>query len=371
LTLHEGTPEEAGLDAERLELVKKRCREWLDDGTHPALVVLVARHGVIALHEAFGPVELDSVFPLASVAKPITATAVMLLVEDGLVGLTRPVQEYVPDFVGEGKEQVCVHHLLTHTSGMSDTDNVAYMQNKWDSSDVATPDGADPVVHKQRVLMMSAPLWKKPGEEMSYCNGGYVLLGEIVRAVTGTSLVEFARDRIFGPMGMRDTDYALPDAASSRVVTYPPGWRAEYGEFVPLMLACGSTTYSTAIDLAVFGQTFLNGGTYGDARLLSRPAVTEMTRNQIPGIPATFLGEQHAEASWGYGWTAAGSEKWTEWPVFPEGTFGHGGDSGAIMWVDPSNDLVGVFLAVSRWEPPQGLVSCVDLFANAVYAALE
>jgi CubicO group peptidase (beta-lactamase class C family) len=105
--LRPATPEEAGLSAERLELVKKRCQEWVDDGTHPALVVLVARRGVIVLHEAYGvmgpepdaePLEPNAIFPMASVSKVVVSTVLMTLVEDGLVGLTRPLPtDYIVD----------------------------------------------------------------------------------------------------------------------------------------------------------------------------------------------------------------------------------------------------------------------------------
>jgi len=391
MELRPGTPEEAGFSSERIELVKKRCRQWVDDGTHPSLCVLVARHGVIALHEAYGrlgpqpdapPLELDSVFALASVTKTITATAVMMLVEDGLVGLTRPVQEYVPDFSGDGKDLVCVHHLLTHTSGIRTEEDVAFILSNWDSStDISPPDeDVDPIVHKQLVLGGRAPLAKRPGEEMAYANGNYVTLGEIVRVVTGCSLADFARNRIFVPLGMHDAAYIVRDDAVPRVVVAPPEWAAlpDVAEFFRAVTAPAAAAHSTAMDLAVFGQTFLNGGTYRDARLISRSTIAEMTRNQIPGVSATFGAQHWNEASWGYGWTVASSEKWPGYPTFPTGTFNHGGAGGGVgtlVWVDPSHDLVGVFLSVARAEIVETtlieLEFCADLFVNAVYAAVD
>src|SRR5438067_1849084 len=118
--LRYGNPEEAGMSAQQIQRVRELARSWVEQDVTPALVVLAARRGVILLHEAFGrlrpgrdspPVELDTIFPLASIAKPITATAVMCLVEDGLVGLNRPVVDYIPEFTGEGKHHVMVHHL--------------------------------------------------------------------------------------------------------------------------------------------------------------------------------------------------------------------------------------------------------------------
>jgi len=119
-----GSPEEVGMSAQRVRHVVDLAEGWVAQGVHPALVVLAARRGVIVLHEAFGrlmPQEdapltaLDTLFPLTSLTKPVTATAAMILVEDGRLGPNRPVAEYIPEFTGEGKEKVLVHHLLTHT----------------------------------------------------------------------------------------------------------------------------------------------------------------------------------------------------------------------------------------------------------------
>src|SRR5438128_8658029 len=122
MKLRPGTPEEAGMSAQRVRHVAALAEGWVAEGVTPALVVLVARRGVIVLHEAFGrltpdpdspPLQRDSIYPLTSITKPITATAAMILMEEGLLGLSRPVSEYIPEFTGEGKDAVMVHHLVT------------------------------------------------------------------------------------------------------------------------------------------------------------------------------------------------------------------------------------------------------------------
>src|SRR5260370_38881942 len=114
--------------AARVQHIRRLGAEWVERGQAAALTMLVARRGVVVLHEAdgrLGPeadapaLPLNAVYPLASTTKPITATSVMCLVEDGLLGLNRPVHEYVPEFTGDGKDAVMVHHLLTHTSGIT------------------------------------------------------------------------------------------------------------------------------------------------------------------------------------------------------------------------------------------------------------
>ena len=137
--LRPGTAEEAGMSPARLARIKELAARWVEEGLAQALVVLAARRGIVVLHEAFGrlrpgpgspSVRRDTIFPLASLTKPITATVVMMLVEDGILGLNHPVQEYIPEFIGEGKEMVLVHHLLTHTSGIREMDVVAHVERK-------------------------------------------------------------------------------------------------------------------------------------------------------------------------------------------------------------------------------------------------
>src|SRR5947209_16107017 len=173
MKLRTGTADKAGLVSSGIDRIRELCRGWVAEGVHPALVVLVARRGVIALHEAYGslgpqpddpPLTKDAVFWLASNTKPVTATALMLLVEDGLVGLTRPVQEYIPEFTGDGKEQVCVHHLLTHTSGIRDEDLDPHMAAVMDETPnpVAEPT-QHPVIAKYLMLGYDFPLSLQPG----------------------------------------------------------------------------------------------------------------------------------------------------------------------------------------------------------------
>ena len=386
MKLRTGTPEEAGMSAERVQRLKDLARSWVDGGITPALVVVVARHGVVVLHAAFGhltpepnspPLEQDTLFPLTSLTKPITATAAMILVDDGLLGLNRRVSDYIPEFRGEGKDAVMVHHLLTNTSGLQEEDLPLLEWLAHDSIGLPPADATQhPAIHRILLNGYDVPLSKPPGQEMSYCNFNYELLGEIVRRLSGESLAEFAEERIFQPLGMEDTHYVVPDWIRHRVVQRPPEASfPPFGEKVllDLPIAAGGV-HSTARDMAAFCQMFLNRGRYGDARILSRATVTEMTRNQIPGIDTRYGGEYHAESSWGYGWAIHGYEKWADYDgsLHSSQAFLHGGAGGVYLWADPVYELVGVYFSVLlERKGPRSNVWCVDLFMDAVMGAID
>jgi CubicO group peptidase (beta-lactamase class C family) len=138
-----------------------------------------------------------------------------------------------------------------------------------------------------------------------------------------------------------------------------------------------SGTFSTAQDTAAIAQLFLNSGTYGTRTVLSRALAGEALRNQIPGIPASFFGETHGEASWSYLWSIAGKDKWTRYPAFRPSVFSFMGASGTFIWGDPHDNVVGVYLSVpAHYHPPippsplQEPVFNIDLFANMVAAAV-
>src|SRR5262249_14255771 len=148
--------------------IDRLARSWIDDGTHTALVLLLARRGVVVLHDAWGALRpapdspaltVDAIFPLSSITKPITATCAMRLVEDGLLGLNRPVQEYLPEFAGEGKEAVMVHHLFTHSSGLREIDVSAHVEARRGRAAVPDPEpGQHPLVAERLRLGCTAPL---------------------------------------------------------------------------------------------------------------------------------------------------------------------------------------------------------------------
>jgi len=344
---------------------------------------LVARHGQIVFYENVGRrqteadsplVALDSIFPVASITKLFTATAVMLLVEDGEVGLNRRVREYIPEFSGEGKEAVLVRHLLSHTSGINEDQLEAYAKERPRLTVPPAERTLHPLMHEYLVYRYDSPLWKPPGVEMSYASFNFELAGEIVRRVSGRSLADFARSRIFDPLGMTDTHYSRMDVPRHRRAWSSPDAEDPWHERIEVepIVQGSSRAWSAAMDMGIFCQMFLNRGAYGDVRVLSPASVTEMTRNQIPGVPATYFDETFAEASWGLGWSIHGNKTGLCGELYSPEAFEHWGGSGVYVWVDPTYDLVGVYLAIAPSpHSDQGWTGWRnDFFMDAVTSAV-
>jgi CubicO group peptidase (beta-lactamase class C family) len=387
-----GSPADAGMRPERLDLLRRRAAQWVDDGETPTLVILAARRGVVCLHESWGqhrpggpPVDKDAVFPMSSITKPITAALAMMLAEDGELGLNRPIGHYLPEIDVQGAEHLQVNHLLTHTSGYNADDVDAYRR-------AALSAGVDPPPPEQTqnpltaMLLASAwgaPLRTPPATEMSYCDQNYLLAGEIVRRVSGRTLEAFARERLFDPLGLSSTWYEVPDSARERVIERPteapqpvphnPFFEGLDSVQMQKTPYGNAGVFSNALDIAVLIEMFRNGGEYGGVRVLSPATAAEMTRNQIPGIGAEFLGRRYREGSWGYGWQIQGSEKWKYWAgeLLAPGSFMHGGFGGAFAWCDPHNEIVGVMLmAVMKITEDWEHICNLDLIQNQVQAAV-
>jgi len=311
-------------------------------------------------------VQKDTIFPLASLTKPIIATIAMILVEEGHLGLNRPVSFYIPEFTGEGKDMVIVHHLLTHTSGLRDEDVFTKDDITIQSSSVNATE--HPYINDLLHLGYNSPLHNIPGGEMSYCNYGYVLLGEIIQRVSGKPLSVFAKEKLFGPLGMKDTHYIMPnESVWDRMVKRSwdsPCSFLQCRRFRKIPFAAGSIL-STAMDIAIFGQMFLNYGCYENIRILSPASVFAMTHNQIPGVRACYRDEFFKEAFWGLGWNIHGDKK-DRGTLQSSETFSHGGAGEVFLWVDPIYEIIGVYLSVML----QNGISCVDLFMNMVTAAV-
>lgn len=369
---------------DRIDRARDLCAGWVKSGHTPAIVTVVARRGVIVLHDAFGklrpgddspPVALDTIFPTMSITKPMVATLVMQLVEDGLLGINRPIRDYMPEITGKGTEEVLVHHVLTFTAGWDEY--ALIMSFISERADLAGRPSRE--IHQAMVeLVAQAPLSQPPGTRMDYAFLCYELLKDLVERVSGRPFADLMQERIFDPLGMKDSYVFVPESVRSRVVKRPADapWNRAMGPMTMIdsrQSEESSNVFSTARDVAVFGQMFLNGGMYGDARILSRAAVMAMTRSQTPGIPV-FLGPNiRKEASYGYGWFVRTHEKWKYWDgsLQSQGEFHHQGAGGVLLWVDPRDEIVGVYFSVDLAQTPDlEPLWNADLFQNVISSAV-
>jgi CubicO group peptidase (beta-lactamase class C family) len=357
LELRYGTAQEAGLCPNRVKQVEQLVNNWVEQKESQAFAYVIARRGLIVSHETFGcfsplhnspRVLLDTIFPLASLSKPVTGTAALILIERGQLSLSFPVSYYIPEFVGEGKEKVLLWHLMTHTSGLRDEDIYAHSEKKQGQEVPEHSSTQHPDIHRKLFFGYDTPLWKTPGTEMSYCNYGVELLGEIVRRVSGQSLDQFCNDNIFTPLQMIDSHFIIPEAKYNRVIQRGEdllgGKWFDTPEAMKRPSAAGGL-YSTVLDMAKFGQMFLNKGIYAGNRVLSRASVTEMTRNQIPHISSTYGSEYFAEASYGYNWSVNGNKK-DNGDLLTPSAFNHGGAGGVTLTVDPVYEMVMVLFSI-------------------------
>jgi CubicO group peptidase (beta-lactamase class C family) len=402
--LREGLPEDVGMDPVRIRRLRELIGGWVKCGDTPSVVALVARRGVIVWHEAFGvrrygdptsTLHPDSIFPIASCSKPLTAAAVMCLVDDGLIGLNRPIIDYVPEWDVPNVQwlvEARVADLLCHTSGIDDLELGSFIAAAAQRSpELAPPSpGQHPLLNQRIQLAAGAPLLRRPGTALLYSNFGYMLLGDIVRRVSGVPFWQFVQSRLFEPLGMHDSYFVLPPELRERRVYRGPGMPAtepspihrgiDSPEYSELGLASSSAA-STARDLAVFLQMFLNRGSYGGRQILSRASVAAMTSSQlddsIPAIMPVIRDGKRVEiefrgASYGYGLFiyAPGGRAVLNGSLASPSSFGHAGYGGAYIWADPERELVGVYLSVSpRLNRDIGVMNS-DLFQNAVYGAI-
>jgi CubicO group peptidase (beta-lactamase class C family) len=318
MTLQYDDPKSVSIDASKLEIIETLTKQAIKDNITAGLNMLVARHGKIIYHKVFGnltlaedspPAPIDAVYSIMSITKPVAAALIMMLQERKLLSINDPVKKYFPEFTGGGKEKVKLHHLLTHTSGMTSGD-------------------------------MNDPLTLPTGKEMAYSSTGYYMLLLIVEKVTRKSLHMFAKENLFKPLGMKDTSFKKTRRQiEGRVIQRrTPEGEKDHWMNMSRCYSGGRNASSTAYDLAVFGQMFLNKGTYNGVRVLSEKSVELMTTNQIPGVPAKYGAESFDEAAWGYGFNISGVQ--TGYPT--QKAYSHSGYCGSYLLIDPVVDIVMV-----------------------------
>jgi len=395
------TPEAAGFSAERLKRIDAKLQQWVDEKKVNGGTALIIKNGKIAYYKAFGyndvekkvPMRTDHIFRNASQTKAVTSVAIMMLVEEGKIRLSDPVSKFIPEFKGievidkfnladttwttrKASREPNIRDLLSHTSGIGyaniGTPEARAMYAKHDINAGIGVKGytMGPMIKRLGKL----PLFFNPGERWQY-GLNVDVLGYVVEMVSGTTLDKFMKQRIFDPLGMKDTYFYQPAANHKRLTTlytydstglHPSAEAPEIGNLVfhanyPNMdlglFAGGAGLSGTIHDYALFLQMLLNGGTYNGKQLLSRNTVRMMTNNQMQPNTTGF-GTNHMGL--GFGITSGNGS------TISQGSYWWGGAFATTYWVDPKEGIVGlVYFNMTNFPLPGE-----DVFQMMVYQAL-
>jgi CubicO group peptidase (beta-lactamase class C family) len=375
--------EDAGMSAERLKRIHPMIQAHIDAKDFSGAVTLIARKGKVVHFEAHGladveakkPFRTDTLFRLASMTKPVTAVSILMLVEEGKLVLSDPISKFVPEYndpkvavwnlpgdpAGAGlrlvpaAREITVRDLLTHTSGLANGfEGPAgdYVRR------AKLPTGGSLDERVKRVAKL--PLNFQPGTQWEYSpSTGFDTLGRIVEILSGMTLDQFFKTRIFDPLGMKDTfftvpagrvaDVATPYTRNESALVRPPAPAAARAESSgPYFSGAGGLTGSAA-DYLAFSQMLLNGGQLDGVRLLGRKTVELMTSDAIGALDlGNYAGDQVLKGyGFGLGVRVRRSTGDTGWMGTP-GDFGWAGALGTYFWIDPKEQLIGIVMIQTR-----------------------
>jgi len=371
--LHLGDPALVEMDKDHLMMIDEAIEKAIDEGKLPGATVLVARKRTVVYRKAFGDAQvvptiekmtIGKIFDLASVTKPVaTATSIMILVEEGKLRLMDPVSKYIPEFTryvdedGEESGPIRLYHLLTHTSGLPPYTNANNLKKEYGEPCPAQ------VIHRIATIEKRNP----PGVNFDYSCLGFITLAEIVHRVSGMTIDEFSRKRIFEPLGMKSTTYCppkelLPRIAPTEVFDGKPLRGKVHDPLAQLMdgKSGNAGLFSNADDLAIFAQMLLNGGIYGKMRIISPMTVKAMT-TVYPGLE--FAGR-------GLGWDVCSDYSSNLGDIFPVSSFGHTGFTGTSICIDPTSETF-IILLTNRVHVPDGnVIRLRSLIANIVASSV-
>jgi len=391
VTLAQGAPQNIGLDPQRLDRLTLAIKRELAEGKLPGMVVAVARRGKIVYSEALGrqdkannvPMKPDTIFRIYSMTKPLVSVAAMVLVEEGVVQLTDPVSKFLPAFKdmqvsvpetgADGKvtyktvpavRPMTVQDLLRHTAGLAygeitknEPVKASYAAAKLAQPGVIDFDNRDMTAGEQVERAAKIPLIHQPGTTWEYSIASDIL-GRVVEAASGKRLAVFLEERVFSPLGMTDTAFWVPQAKIGRLAI--PFDKDPATDTVNRLIdvssepkndSGGAGAVSTVADYLRFAQMLLNDGVLDGQRILSRSTVKLMTSDHLGGFISQPL--QPGELllgtkgyTFGLGFATrqgdgiaalAGSQGEYTWAAY----------SGCYFWIDPKEQIVGVYMAAA------------------------
>jgi CubicO group peptidase (beta-lactamase class C family) len=398
-----------GLSEERLqrmhEVMSRHVAREPGPGIVSGMVTLVSRRGETHV-DALGTMAYDSdermrpdtIFRIASVTKPITAAAAMILVEECVLRLDEPVEALLPELADRqvlrtpeselddtepANRPITLRDLLTFRLGYGAIFTPSPLQEAMTAAGVAAGPSLPTLPPDEYMAAFGKlPLAHQPGERWLY-NTGADMLGVLIARASGTSLGDFMQERLFTPLGMKDTAFSVPASKVDRLPTayWTDFATGELGVFdtvedglfasPPVFESGASGLVSTVDDLRIFAEMMLNNGAYGDARLLSRPSIAVMTADQLTpeqkaASVSQFFPGFFDRYGWGFGVAVVTTRD--DLPNTP-GRYGWDGGYGTSWYVDPTEALIGIQLTQRLWDAPLQTV-LVD-FWTSIYQAID
>lgn len=383
------SPEAVGLSSQRLQRIDTLMQAYIDQQKIAGLMTVIARRGQIAHFKCFGkmdiaankPMQPDAILRLFSMTKPITSVAALMLYEEGRFQLDDPVSWYIPELASmkvcreatatglqlvEQERAMTIRNLMTHTAGFpfgsADGSPVRVM---WDQAELFRPDRS---LRELVQLFVELPLMYQPGSVWGYSLAMDVL-SYLVEVISGNSFEAFLEERIFTPLGMKDTGFFVPAEKHERLATlYEPAAsgglaRTSYTDHCMQAGRLHSGDHglvSTAADYLRFAQMLLNGGEWDGIRLLSRKTVEIMTRNHLPlsllpSLRFNSAQSAHYLQGHGFGLGVRILKDVAQCGVLgSEGEYGWGGAANTFVWIDPKEEMICLLLPqlMPLWRYP-------------------
>lgn len=390
-SLSPNNPDNLGLSSQRTQRLLDVLQREVDRGYIPGAVVMLARHGSVALHAALGqrdptasgePMQTSDIFRIYSMTKPVVSVAIMMLVEQGRLMINEPVATYLPEFADQQlavdapggvalrplEKPATVQDLLRHTAGLTyEFMGTAHVQRLYAEAQLGSRARSNA---EFSLTLAPMPLLHPPGTQWAYSRATDVL-GRLVEVITGQTLGTHLKQAIFDPLGMVDTGFSVPEKDHHRIAEPfahdPDGgvpMRVLDPRQVPAMEAGGGGLMSTTIDYARFLQCLLNRGELDGVRLLGSHTVDFMTADHLGDIPSL---EDLLPPGHGFG---LGFAVRTQLGISPMpgsvGTYHWGGIAGTTFFVDPVEDFFGILMT----QAPNQRDPIRNLFRNLAYATL-
>ena len=380
-------PETQGFSSERLKQLDANINQWIKEDQLNGATAIILRNGKIVYRKSFGfankqqnvPMKNDNIFRIASMTKPIISVAAMMLYEEGRFLLTDPISKFIPEFKDlvvldkynatdttyttvPAKREITMRDIFAHTSGIgyaqigSGTANAIYYRHKINGG-IGTPYST---LKDVITRLAKLPLLTQPGEEFYYGLNTDVL-GYLIEVISGMPLDKYLQQKIFEPLGMKDTYFFLPKEKQARLVPL----YVQQGSKIKLQIqdslidlngtfsrdfpktsngtyfSGGAGLSSTAYDYALFGQMLLNGGELNGKRILSQGTIRLMTSNQIGDHLMWGDANKTRRFGLGFGILTEYAERTT---MIPAGSYGWDGMFASHYWTDPKNKMVVVFM---------------------------